>query len=127
MTFEVWTEQVDYRRRTRLVIADRRGPETFVAQPLVFNLLPENDLSERPPTMELPTGDVTQFLQAMLDEAWRRGLRPAGVLDATNQVAALREHLKDMQDISFRLLDTVAPVKDRITVAKRDLDEEMPF
>lgn len=45
-------------------------------------------------------GDVTGFLQAALDAAWERGLRPTGFKDHTNELTAVRYHLEDMRTLA---------------------------
>lgn len=45
-------------------------------------------------------GDVTAFLQAALEEAWRVGIRPRGFADHTNELTAVRYHLEDMRKIA---------------------------
>jgi hypothetical protein len=46
-------------------------------------------------------GDVTGFLQAAMDEAWRIGLRPTGFADHTNELVAVRYHLEDMRRLAL--------------------------
>ena len=121
MIFEVWTEPVDYKRRMHLTISARVDGSDNVAyaEPLVFRTIPiEEELGK--PTMDLRRDEAMQLLQAFLDHAWRLGLRPAGHADRPAQVAALQDHLKDMQEISFRLLDTVAPQRAILAEASRD-------
>lgn len=63
--------------------------------------------AEEPPRAFLeghatPAGDeVGDFLQAMLDAAWELGLRPAGYADHKNELAAVRDHLKDMRFLAL--------------------------
>lgn len=46
-------------------------------------------------------GDVTGFLQAMMDAGWKLGIRPSGHKDAQNETKALRGHLEDMRALVF--------------------------
>jgi hypothetical protein len=44
------------------------------------------------------------FLQPILNEAWDKGMRPAGFADVKNETAAIRDHLADMKAIAFHQL-----------------------
>ena len=46
-------------------------------------------------------GDVNDFLQAIVDEAWRIGIRPNGLEDTKSEIAAIRYHLDDMRKIAL--------------------------
>ena len=46
-------------------------------------------------------GDVTGFVQAILDAAWDAGMRPAAQKDATEELKAVRYHLEDMRALAF--------------------------
>lgn len=48
----------------------------------------------------VPTDDIRGFLQAALDQAWELGLRPKGVTDNTDELAAVRYHLEDMRALA---------------------------
>jgi len=56
--------------------------------------------------MTAPTGPdgkapaITEFLQAMLDAAWKRGLRPSG-FEGPQEIAAVRAHLSDMRKLAM--------------------------
>ena len=45
--------------------------------------------------------DIGDFLQAMLDLAWKKGLRPANVEYGDRELKAVRDHLADMQKLVF--------------------------
>lgn len=42
------------------------------------------------------------FLQAMLDLAWSRGLKPANYKDENPQLEAVKYHLEDMRSLVFK-------------------------
>lgn len=44
--------------------------------------------------------DVQGFLQAALDAAWKRGLRPEGYENRMNELKAVRYHLEDMRALA---------------------------
>lgn len=45
-------------------------------------------------------GDVTGFLQAAMDCAWEKGLRPKAFKDTQNELIAVRYHLEDMRKMA---------------------------
>lgn len=64
-------------------------------------------LSETHEQVDDGLGDVTGFLQAALDAAWERGMRPTGFKDFSNELSAVRYHLEDMRKLAFGLHLTV--------------------
>lgn len=44
--------------------------------------------------------EIDQFLQAMMDAGWKRGLRPAGFDPSAGELAAVNRHLEDMRKIA---------------------------
>ena len=44
-------------------------------------------------------------IQELMDNLWHLGLRPSGGVSNAGQLQATQDHLKDMQKISFNLLD----------------------
>lgn len=46
-------------------------------------------------------GEVADFLQAVMDFAWSEGFRPKGLEDHTNELKAVRDHLKDMRRLAL--------------------------
>jgi hypothetical protein len=42
------------------------------------------------------------FLQAMMDAAWERGLKPAGYRNDNPQLDAIKYHLEDMRKLVFK-------------------------
>lgn len=47
-------------------------------------------------------GDVTGFVQAIIDAAWDAGMRPSQYRDATQELGAVRYHLEDMRALAFK-------------------------
>lgn len=52
-------------------------------------------------TTESRDDNITSFLQAVLDAAWKSGLRPQGFQDHTNELTAVRYHLQDMRALAL--------------------------
>lgn len=52
----------------------------------------------------LPQGNKG-FMQAVLDEAWRHGMRPTGHDSSLTEFEALSRHLDDMRAIAFEQLN----------------------
>lgn len=46
-------------------------------------------------------GDVTGFVQAVMDAAWEAGLRPSQYRDAIQELGAVRYHLEDMRSLAL--------------------------
>lgn len=44
-------------------------------------------------------GEIDQFLQAMMDAGWKRGLRPVGFDPSAGELAAVNRHLEDLRNI----------------------------
>ncbi len=45
-------------------------------------------------------GSITDFLQAIMDEAWRIGLKPSGYEDANRELSATKGWLEDMRKLA---------------------------
>ena len=44
-------------------------------------------------------GEIREFLQAMSDVAWKNGIKPKQMTEATAELSAVRAHLDDMRAI----------------------------
>lgn len=44
--------------------------------------------------------EFADFLQSIVDAAWRYGIRPRGLPDHSNELKAVREHLADMRKLA---------------------------
>lgn len=53
-------------------------------------------------TDKFGSASVKNFLQAMMDAAWEFGLRPTGIKDQKDELAAVRYHLEDMRTLALR-------------------------
>jgi hypothetical protein len=40
--------------------------------------------------------------QGLMDSLWNAGVRPAGMIASTGQLAALENHLRDMRHLAFK-------------------------
>jgi hypothetical protein len=105
LDFKPWTgdsnlyvQHTTWDRKRRLLL-----PASFVDAP---DYLTKGDdkpfLGQTPEQRDDGLGDVDQFLQAALDCAWERGMRPTGFKDFTNEIAAVRYHLEDMRKLAFQ-------------------------
>lgn len=56
-------------------------------------------------------GTVANFLQAMMDAAWEMGLRPKGMKDQRDELAAVRYHLEDMRRLALDVSPTIDAVQ----------------
>lgn len=46
--------------------------------------------------------NAKDFMQAIMDEAWKNGMRPTGFEDIENETKAIRNHLNDMRTLVFK-------------------------
>lgn len=46
-------------------------------------------------------GEIDQFLQAMMEAGWRRGLRPKNFDPSAGELAAVNRHLEDMRKVAM--------------------------
>lgn len=108
MTNKTWRAFVDdqpqHGRRDLYIVGPGPTGARSVVQPLELGLVSEGLVtapcaSETREQQQDGPGLVTGLLQAMLDQAWAMGMRPAGY-DAKDQgaeLAAVRYHLEDMR------------------------------
>ena len=47
---------------------------------------------------------ANDLVQAILNEAWRVGMRPHGFADVQNETTAIKAHLDDMRTVAFHKL-----------------------
>lgn len=80
----------DGQRYAVLPFVIEKVPSPVPVPPALSTSRPEADAGQ----------DVDGFLQAALDLAWEIGLRPAGFEDHTNELKAVRDHLRDMRKIA---------------------------
>lgn len=75
---------------------------------LTFRELKEGEWHEDGATLSAPWGmgtndnDLMEFLQAIVNEASKLGIYPAGMEDMSREVATLRAHLEDMRKLVFK-------------------------
>ncbi len=48
-------------------------------------------------------GEIDQFLQAMMDAGWKRGLRPKAFDPSAGELAAVNRHLEDLRRLTIRV------------------------
>lgn len=53
-------------------------------------------------------GEIDQFLQAMMDAGWRRGLRPKNFDPSAGELAAVNRHLEDMRKVAMQRAPNVS-------------------
>lgn len=89
--------------RERLYISRVTLTGRDVVQPFTFKSYKEGEaFPEEEHALEGFPDHVRQFLQAMMDLAWERGLRPAQLEDQRNELKAVRDHLGDMRILAMR-------------------------
>jgi hypothetical protein len=81
------------------VLAHHLNGQTFLAKPLVMQLIEDHALITEP-TMTL----AREVAQQLMDELWTCGLRPTEGSGSAGSLAATERHLKDMQTIAMGLL-----------------------
>lgn len=105
MKFKFFVEDVPWLGTMRLFI--HRHPDVpisgvGVVQPMAITTVAENEYIDTPFIEARRGGDeVTLFLQAALDAAWERDLRPTGFADHANELRATKDHLADMRALVF--------------------------
>lgn len=67
-----------------------------VAEPMLFKKVEEHGV-RHPPTIELRIDEAT----ALMDDLWRCGIRPSNGDGSVGEIAAVRNHLADMQKLVF--------------------------
>jgi len=71
-----------------------------VATGLTFTEVEPFGVAPDAPLLRLSQNDA----QALMDELWQAGVRPANGVGSVGQLAATEGHLKDMRAIAFELL-----------------------
>ena len=56
---------------------------------------------EKEHSFHLPLGDEDYLLQAFMDAAWEKGLRPKGYEDNEGELKATKYHLHDMRTLAL--------------------------
>jgi hypothetical protein len=76
---------------------NRNGDKHFLGKPIEFTEVVEK--YERPSG---PTAVLDKLsAQALIDELWRAGVRPSNGEGSVGEIAAVRNHLADMQNLVF--------------------------
>lgn len=93
---------------TALVVSAQRPDGVRVAlQPLTFKEFPRGAayapaLTETREEKLDGVGDVTGFLQAIVNAAWDFGIRPEAMKDRAGELGATKAHLEDMRALVFK-------------------------
>lgn len=69
-----------------------------IAQPVIFEAIPQDDFVARPPTISITNDGV----QRLMDELWAMGFRPTSGVGSVGQLAATERHLSDMRHLVFK-------------------------
>lgn len=78
-------------------VAVRRENGFAIAQPAVFEVLPEGEAHAAGPLLKLNHDSI----QMMMDELWAAGVRPSKGVSSEGQIEAIAAHLDDMRKIAF--------------------------
>jgi hypothetical protein len=91
-----------HRLPSGVVYGDVGAPlKRSVATSIVYTEVEPDDMQPMDsPLLSLMLPDA----QALMDELWQAGVRPANGEGSTGQLAATETHLKDMRAIAFELL-----------------------
>lgn len=65
---------------------------------------------------------IDQFLQAMMDAGWKRGLRPVGFDPTAGELAAVNRHLEDLRKIAMMKVTTSVEIPES---DRRSIDDEL--
>lgn len=93
----------DFGRTATLGLAriDKEGSrETFAIDRINIVAVPQTDVV--PHTLRGSRNEIRRLLQAIVDEAWNHGIKPAGYAEAIMENAAQRRHLEDMRALVFK-------------------------
>lgn len=80
---------------------DCPGGTVMSVAPLV--MVPRERGTAVEPTMAAVSGDLDGLLQAILDAAWARGMRPKG-FEGPQELKAVNRHLEDMRRLAFHAI-----------------------
>jgi hypothetical protein len=84
---------------------DGHGNQCVVAPLTLLDHIPGR---AEQPTLSGPGNDVQGLLQALLDAAWARGMRPRGH-EGPDELKAVTRHLEDMRAMAFAKIGVEAP------------------
>ena len=70
----------------------------YIAEPLVLTESPDSLFQEQRPTFSLDNDKA----QTLMDRLWDCGLRPSEGTGSAGAMAAVQQHLKDLQKIVFK-------------------------
>jgi len=73
-----------------------------VMQPPLFHTM---DISEVDGFASAPMTLTKESVQRMMDQLWECGVRPSNGAGNVGELAAVKEHLKDMRDIAFSFIE----------------------
>ena len=99
MTVETHVERRAFGRVFGITFVETKGASFFVAKPLTWEEVPEQQLVPGP-TLELTPARA----QELMDQLWACGLRPTEGVGSAGSAAAMQEHLKDMRAVGFAAL-----------------------
>lgn len=107
MNWQANVEQKEWSGETKLRVW-RSFPERIeVLQPFVFKSYDRGRSFPVPGDEVALVGrdddndSVHTFLKAMMDAAWKLGIRPTGFEDHNNELKAVRDHLADMRSLAL--------------------------
>lgn len=106
MTWKLFREVKGYSGEDNLRICRKSMDRIDVVQPLQ---LISYDRNTKVPDDQVALssnaftghGEVSDFLQAVMDFAWSEGFRPKGLEDHRNELKAVRDHLADMRNLAL--------------------------
>lgn len=111
MSWKIYVHQQPwYREHVDILITKLDGGDgdlrrKYVVEPLRVRPWTEaDDAVMQQPTIRLPVEQAQQ----LMDRLWDCGLRPSEGSGSAGALAATERHLKDMQSISFQLLNEVS-------------------
>lgn len=94
-------------RGIELYLANKTPQSIAVLTDLIVTEYPNEDGASILAPSSIKLGAETA--QRLMDALWNTGLRPSGELDSIGQLDALKEHLKDMRQLTFKTLNVEKP------------------
>lgn len=98
----------DYGRLARLLVL-RNDHDSSALAVITISLEERSAADVLEPTVYMREREMRGMLQAIVDEAWRAGIKPKALDDEVRDGAHQRRHLDDMRALVAKMSDTVLP------------------
>lgn len=100
-------DRTDFDRHWRVFGADLKRDGTVAEiSPLTLTVRQRGEAAQVTPFIDLPKREVRGMLQALVDAAWKEGIRPSELEDWRARVNGKDAHLADMRKLVAKLTET---------------------